>query len=185
MPAEPSARTQDVLAALVDLVLAEGFASLGVADLARRLQCSKTTLYALAPSKEQLIERAVREFFRAATARVEAAVDPDAEPVVQLEQYLGAIAVQLGPASPAFYANVSAFEPARRVYRQNTAAAADRVQGLVGRAARGADASFVGEVAALVMEAIHSQRIEATTGLDDAAAYRSLARLVVAAVRAG
>ena len=174
---------QDVLDRLVELVLVEGFATLGVADLARRLHCSKTTLYAVAASKEQIVERAVREFFRRATERVEAAVDPAADPLAQIDQYLAAIARELAPASEEFFEDVTAFDPARRIYEQNTRAAADRVRDLVLAAAPSADGEFVGTVAGLVMEAIHRGDLRAATGRDDAAAYRALGALVLAAVR--
>ena len=67
-------RREQLFDALVELLLAEGFAHLTLDDLAARLRCSKRTLYALAGSKEQLVRAAVVHFFRGATARVEAAV---------------------------------------------------------------------------------------------------------------
>lgn len=59
---------------LLALLLAEGFAHLSVADLAGRLRCSKTTIYTLADSKEQLVTKTVTHFFRVATEHVEARV---------------------------------------------------------------------------------------------------------------
>ena len=67
-----AARREELLDGLIAVMLAEGFAGLSLDDLAARLQCSKSTLYAVAASKEQLIAAAVREFFRRATERVEA-----------------------------------------------------------------------------------------------------------------
>jgi hypothetical protein len=46
-------------------------------------------------------------------------------------------------------------------------------------------ASFVGAAVASVMGAIHRGEITAATGLDDAAAYRELADLVVAGTAPG
>lgn len=184
--ARTSVRREAVLRELVDLFLAEGFAALSLDDLAARLRCSKSTLYALAPSKEQLIVAVVRDFFRRATDEVEAASEASASPPDRLLHYLVSISQQLAPASPAFFADVDAFEPARDIYRQNTAIAARRVQDLVRDAtpsgARSVDAVFVGAVAGQVMEAIHRGEIEDATGLDDSAAYRALAGLIVAGV---
>lgn len=171
---------------LVDIFLTEGFIRLSLADLAGRLHCSKSTLYALAPSKEQLIVTVVRHFFRRATDRVEAATEAPATPPDRLLHYLVSISQQLAPASPTFFADVDAFGPAREIYRQNTTIAAQRVQDLVRAATpagdRSVDAVFVGAVAGQVMEAIHRGEIEAATGLDDSAAYRALAGLIVAGV---
>src|SRR5664280_1475061 len=47
-------RQSELFDRLVDLFLIEGFADLTLEDIAGRLRCSKSTLYALAHSKEQL-----------------------------------------------------------------------------------------------------------------------------------
>ena len=57
-------RQTELLDQLEALFLAEGFAGFTLDDLAGRLHCSKSTLYALAGSKEQLAMRVVRHFFR-------------------------------------------------------------------------------------------------------------------------
>ncbi|AWB91669.1 TetR/AcrR family transcriptional regulator [Aeromicrobium chenweiae] len=173
-------RTSALLDELVPVILDEGFLDLSMADVARRLRCSKSTLYGIAASKEQLLVTVVRTFFRGATDRVERAVAGAGTPMDRIGVYLEAISVELAPASPRFFADVDAFEPARVIYRDNTRAAARRVQELVQDAAPTADATFVGAVAGQVMESIHRGEIRAATGLDDSAAYRSLAELIVA-----
>ena len=183
-PYRASVRHEHLLRELVDIFLAEGFADVSLSGMAGRLHCSKSTLYAIAPSKEQMIVAVVREFFRVATVRVEASLVPALAPRDQLDAYLVAISHQLAPASAAFFADLSAFAPAREIYAMNTKIAAQRVQDLVRAAkfdeAKGPDAAFVGTVAGLVMEAIHRGEIEATTGFDDSYAYRALAELIVA-----
>ena len=57
MARTPTARQLDLLDRLTDLLLAEGFAHLTLDQMAGRLRCSKTTLYALADSKDQLAVR--------------------------------------------------------------------------------------------------------------------------------
>jgi AcrR family transcriptional regulator len=179
-----SGRAADLRDALIDIVLAEGFADLQMSDLAARLSCSKSTLYAIAPSKEQLIVSIVRTFFRRATERVEAAVDPAAPANERIHAYLTAVAAELAPASPRFFADLERFAPAGDIYRQNTQLAAARVQELVVEAAPGTDAAFLAAVARLVMESIHRGDVSRSTGLDDSAAYRSLAGLVLAGLSA-
>jgi AcrR family transcriptional regulator len=177
---EMSGRTADLRDAIIDIVLADGFADLQMSDLAARLSCSKSTLYAIAPSKEQLIVSTVRTFFRRATERVEAAVEAGAPASDRIDSYLRAVAAELAPASPRFFADLERFAPAGDIYRQNTEIAARRVQELVLEAAPGIDAAFLGAVAGLVMESIHRGDVSRATGLDDSAAYRSLAGLIVA-----
>lgn len=177
-------RTAVLRDALIDVLLAEGFLNLQMSDLAARLNCSKSTLYALAPSKEQLFVSVVRTFFRRATERVEDAVDPSAPATDRIGAYLDAVAVELAPASPQFFADLERFAPAGEIYRQNTRIAASRVQDLVVEAAPGIDPTFLGAVAGQVMESIHRGDVRATTGLDDSAAFSALAELIVAGVTA-
>ncbi|MCW2581924.1 MAG: putative transcriptional regulator [Frankiales bacterium] len=182
------ARREALLDELVDLFLAEGFASFTLEDLARRLRCSKSTLYAVAGSKEQLVVAVVRRFFARATQTVESRAADPVDPRERIEAYLLAVSEQLRPAGPAFFADLAAFPPAGEVYARNTRTAARRVQQLVseGVAAgtiRPVHASFVGAVVAQVMGAIHSGEISTATGLDDAAAYAELAALVLAGLR--
>ena len=94
-----AARHSELLDALVDLLLAEGFAHLTLDELAGRLRCSKRTLYALAGSKEQLVRAAVVHFFDRATTRVEAAVAAVDAPPDRVAAYLRAVAAELAPAS--------------------------------------------------------------------------------------
>jgi AcrR family transcriptional regulator len=180
-----SARQQALLDGLIEIFLAEGFSHFSVEDLAARLQCSKSTLYALAPSKEQLITAVVRAFFRRAAERVELHLATEAEPTHRIGAYLHAIAAELAPASSTFYRDLSVFAPAREIYWQNTAIAARRVQELVSAAERPdrpVRANFIGAVAAQMMESIQQGRMKALTSLDDATAYSALADLIVAGV---
>lgn len=185
MVTDPRTRRDEVLDGLVAMFLADGFLALGLDEIAARLRCSKSTLYAVAPSKEQLITTVTREFFRRSTEQVEQRLAAEPDPRRRIRAYLDAIAEALAPASPAFYADVNDFAPAREVYRRNTAIAARRVQDLVTEAKGpdgAVDATFVGAVAAAVMSSIQSGEMEASTSLGDATAYRLLADLIDASV---
>lgn len=181
---ESSSRRDQVLDELIDLFLAEGFVGFGIGDLAARLRCSRSTLYRVAPSKEQIVLAAVRSYFRRAALRVEAQVATEDTPADQLSAYFSAVATELEPATPRFHADLQAFPPANEVYGENTRYAARRVQSLVGAGVadgslRPVDAPFVGAAVATVMTGIQSGAIGAATGLDDAEAYRALADLVL------
>ena len=178
----------DLVERLIDVFLRDGFAALSIDDMARRLRCSKTTLYSVADSKEQIIVAVVRGFFRRATARVEdQIVRVPAASIDRIRAYLVAISEELAPASPTFFTDLDAFAPTRELYLENTRSAAARLQGLILEAVPAAsqsEALFIGSVAASVMNDIHQGEIEAAAGLDDSAAYRGLARLIVAGVEA-
>lgn len=182
-----SARRGEFIAQIIDVFLDQGFAHLSIEDLARELKCSKSTLYTVEGSKEQIIVTVVRAFFRRAAERVEARVCTDDLPARRIGSYLVAISEELAPASQAFFTDVEEFPPAHEIYSSNTRIAAKRVQELAIEAlpdASGIDAVFVGTVAGQIMEAIHRGEIKSATGLDDSAAYRALANLIVAGISA-
>ena len=186
MPAR-TARQSDLLDRLVQLMTTEGFASFTLDDLAARLSCSKTTLYALADSKPELVVEVTRQYFRRATEAVEAAVARAEGPAARVRTYLAAVADQLAPLSRRFMDDLAGFEPAAAVYRRNTAAAADRIRSLIagGVAAgefRPVNAAFVGEVVAATMFEIQRGQMFTRLDLSDAEAYAELASFVVAAL---
>jgi AcrR family transcriptional regulator len=180
-------RRNRVLDQLVALFLDDGFAAFTLDDLTRRLRCSKSTLYLVATSKEQLVAAVVRRFFQRATAAVEGRLASSDDPAERLTTYLQAVSGELRAASPAFFRDLAGHPPARAIYEANTRHAARRVQELVVEGVRAGrmrnlDAAFVGAAVEQVMTAIHRGDIAGRTGLGDADAYRELARLVSAAL---
>ena len=184
-----TARRSALFGELLELFLAEGFAHLTLDAIASRLRCSKSTLYTLAGSKDQLVRAATVHFFRRAADRVEAALRPVDGTQNRLTAYLTTVGAVLEPASGQFMDDLSAFAPAREVYEQNTAIAAKRVQELIADGVRVGDvrdvnAAFVADVAASVMVRIQRREVSARTGLEDSAAYLELARLLTAGIGA-
>lgn len=173
---------------LLELILSEGFLALTIADLASRLHCSKTTLYALGSSKEQVTVNAVKHFFRQSTLAIEdrtAAADGSADKIVA---YLRAVADGLRRASPEFIADVGALPPAREIYERNTAVAAHRVAELIDEGVntgefRQVHATFIADTVAAIMQRIQAGRVRDATGLSDAQAYDQLADLVLNGIR--
>lgn len=183
-----TARQVELLDRLVALMAAEGFSHLTLDDLAERLRCSKTTLYALAPTKSELVVEVVKQYFRAAVPTVEARVAEAADPVARVEAYLAAVGDYLTPLSRAFMEDLSSFRPAAAVYRQNTAAAAARIRELIAEgvdagAFREVHAAFVGEIVATAMFEIQRGEMFARLEMSDAEAYAELASLVVHALK--
>ena len=179
-----TARRAEIFDQLVEIVLAEGFAGLTIDACVTRLRCSKTTLYALADSREQLIRSSVVHFFRGATQRIEDQLLAVADPEQRLGCYLAAVAGELKPASAAFYVDVAAFAPAREVYERNTVLAANRVhqlidEGIAAGAFRSVNGAFVADVASAMMVRIQRRHVHAATGLPDAQAYTELAELIL------
>jgi AcrR family transcriptional regulator len=177
-------RQAELLDQLEEVFLAEGFARFTLDELAVRLRCSKSTLYALAGSKEQLAHRVVKHFFRKATDAVEAQTGRETDPGLRVIAYLSAVARALAPASPAFHRDLDAFPPGRETYEQNTALAADRVRRLIADGVdqgrfREVHPALIADTVTTLMLRIGRGETARATGLDDATAYRELAALLL------
>jgi AcrR family transcriptional regulator len=177
-------RQAELLDQLEELFLAEGFSRFTLDDLALRLHCSKSTLYALAGSKEQLAHRVVKHFFRKATAAVEADTVTEEDPARRVTAYLSAVARALAPAGPAFHRDLDSFPPGREVYERNTAMAAERVRALIADGVtqgrfREVHPALIADTVTTLMFRIGRGDTERATGLDDATAYRELAALLL------
>lgn len=178
-----TARQSELFDQLVTLFLAEGFRDLTIDVLAARLRCSKSTLYALAGTREALVRAVVVHFFRDAAERVEAGL-ATVDPRDRIVAYLNGVAAQLEPASGAFFDDVAAAPAAREVYEQNTRAATRRVgqlvtEGVSSGAFRPVHVAFVADVLSATMVRIQQREVAAATGLGDAEAYTELAVLVI------
>jgi AcrR family transcriptional regulator len=181
-------RHDQLLDDLVALFLAEGFRHLTLANIAKRLRCSKTTLYQLGRSKEQLTINAVIHFFRTATESVEGATAAADAPAERIVAYLRGVADALRPASPAFMVDLAEHPVTRAVYERNTQAAAQRVgqvvgEGIASGAFRDVHGAFVADTVADTMRRIQIGKVLAATGLSDAQAYEQLAGLVLNGIR--
>ncbi|MEU2103514.1 TetR/AcrR family transcriptional regulator [Nocardia gipuzkoensis] len=184
-----TARRTALFDELVELFLAEGFAHLTLDAIAARLKCSKSTLYTLAGSKEQLVTAATVHFFKRATQDVEASVAATRGPRERIAAYLVAVGEALGVASDRFMADLDAFAPASEVYERNTRIAARRVRQLIDDGVatgefRSVHAAFAADLAATMIVRIQQRGVRASTGLDDAAAYRELAAILTAGISA-
>lgn len=187
-PLRRTRRQVELLGQLVTLMSAEGFADFTLDDLAARLRCSKTTLYALAPTKHELVVQVVTEYFRGAAPAIQPRVDAAGEPAAKVEAYLLGVADYLAPLSRAFLDDMAAFAPTAAVYRRNTAIAAEYIReliadGIASGAFRAVRADFVAEVVVIAMHEIRNGEMFARLEMSDAEAYAELASLVLHSLR--
>lgn len=183
----PEARREELLQRLEDLILVEGFAHLTVDDVASRLQCSKSTLYGIAASKEQLVAAAVRHFFREATERIEGKVAPITDPAQRIATYLAGVGTEMRRMSPQCYGDMVSSAPTAEIYAKNSLAAARRVgefiqTGIAAGAFRAVNAEFVGASVSLLIDGIQHGELLERTGLSSGDAFTELANLVLDAL---
>ncbi len=90
-------RQREVLDELEALVVGGGFADLTMTQIAARVNCSLRTLYAISPSKDDLVLTVVDRRLRRIGRRAIAAADTSRSPLESLRRYLRAVngAVQL------------------------------------------------------------------------------------------
>lgn len=177
-------RRSELFGALQELVLRDGFTALTVDDMARRLQCSKATLYSLASSKEQLVIAVTKHFFRQATDHIEAAIGQETDPHRRISTYLAGVGSAMSRCSQTFYADMVDYAPTADIYSANSDAAARRVRELIDDGVRAGtlravDGTFAGQLTALAIAGIQSGNLLNSTGLTAGQAYSEMADLLL------
>ncbi|AXG81438.1 TetR/AcrR family transcriptional regulator [Streptomyces paludis] len=180
-------RRDELLGRVQAIVLAEGFARLTVDTLAARLQCSKSTLYAVSSSRHHLVATALKNFFRDAAEQVEREVATVADPAQRIAAYLAAVGTQMRRMSVACYADMLDDDTTREIYTVNSLAATSRVRGMIHAGVESGDfrsvhAEFVSRAVGLLIDGIHSRELLDSTGLSSGDAFIELSDLVLAAV---
>jgi AcrR family transcriptional regulator len=107
-------RQRQVLDELGD-VFDDGFAHLTMAELAARLNCSLRTLYALAPSRDELVLMVVDRNLRRIGRRARDAIAGDMAPVDAVRAYLDAATVAVSGTTEPFARDLAAMPAARRL----------------------------------------------------------------------
>ncbi|WP_040407143.1 TetR/AcrR family transcriptional regulator [Amycolatopsis nigrescens] len=181
---QPTARQRALLGDLEVLFLEEGFAGFTLDDLAARTRCSKSTLYALAPSKEQLAVKVVARFFKGAAKQIEARIEGLGDARDILREYLAGVSEYLNRASSAFMRDIADFAPARATYELNSQAAAARIREFIAKGVadgvfRDVRAGLVAEMAGVLIEAIQTGVLAARTDVSDAEAFTALSELLL------
>lgn len=130
-PRRGSKRRDQILDQLESIFLHEGFRALTVGSLAARLRCSRSTLYALASTKEELFlrvqDRILRRIGREARNRAYACEEPGD----RVEAFLEGTISSLRPIGTAFLDDVFSYEPARQLFDAHQRGAMRTLRGLI------------------------------------------------------
>lgn len=177
-------RRLELLDSLEAIFLEEGFSTITVDDLCRRLHCSKSTLYTVAGSREQIIQKVTRHFFERSTATIEEIIADVEDPATRIVKYLEGVGTAMQRNSRAFYIDMVSYEPTAAIYRTNSKAAADKVQGMIEEGTRKsifrpADAVLAAHVVELVIDGVQSGDTLETTGLTAGVAFTELGQLLI------
>jgi AcrR family transcriptional regulator len=174
---ELSDRGRELLDAIEKIIVAEGFASLTVGALAARLKCSRSTLYSLAPSKDELVlvvvDRRLRRIGRIKQARLRDLEDP----VDKLQMLIASEHLNLQRTSLRFTEDVARTPAVQRLIadhlRFGVAQLRDVIEeGVAAGRFRAVHSQLVAEVIDVGLERIQRPELLRETGLtfDDATA---------------
>jgi AcrR family transcriptional regulator len=177
-------RRERLLRELEEIFLREGFSSLTTDQLCKRLRCSKSTLYSVAGSREQINQAVVRYFFAHSSAEIEADLSAASDPASRIVTYLEGVGRAMNRNSPAFYEDMVTYAPTAAIYRLNSDAAAARVQAMIEEGVRegsfrAADAALASLTVAHLMDGVQSGEVLRATGLSAGAAFAELGELLV------
>jgi AcrR family transcriptional regulator len=177
-------RTNEILSQLEEIFLSSGFAHLTVDALADRLHCSKSTLYAVAQSRDEIVVAVVKHFFRNAARRIESKVEAISDPREKVASYLSGVGEEMSRVSAHCYSDMVSFEITRSIYDHNSRVAASRVHsmiqdGISSGAFRQLHAEFVGEAISVLIGGIQEGTLLQRTGLSSGEAYQELSGLVL------
>ena len=99
--AQLTGRQREVLDGLGHL-FDNGFAELTMAGIAAHVGCSLSTLYDLAPSRDELVLTVIDRNLRRIGRQAIGAIDPDTEPLAAIRAYLVAANLAVASTTPAF-----------------------------------------------------------------------------------
>jgi AcrR family transcriptional regulator len=179
-PRRPTTRRQQaLLAALGELFDAEGFAHFTLDDLAARMHCSKSSLYRLAPSKDQLAVVVMAWRGNVRDAQLDELLAKGDSAHERLRTYLTwSREMNLGT-SQALFDDVISFKPTRDLWEQAglrvTARLADLVTaGIEAGEFRAVSPYFVGYLVAYAADGIRRGIATRVTGIPEDEAYAAL-----------
>ncbi|ROR53960.1 TetR family transcriptional regulator [Luteococcus japonicus] len=180
-------RQREIFEALLEDFLAHGFAHFTMDGAAHRLHCSKSTLYSLGHTGDDVIRRVLVSFFREVTRRTDHALTSQRSPSAALQAYFEAMATAMEPATPVFMRDVISTPVGRRTHETNTRAATQKITalmeaGIMAGEFRPLDVTVTAHLVEVMLEHIQQGGVTSTTPSD---AYTELGRLVLGGITVG
>ncbi len=179
-----SPRLRRLIDNLEAIFFEDGFLQFRTEDLARRLRCSKQTLYALAPSREELFELIIERLFCRIREQGRIAAEQAPDWLSAVAGYLDVAVRATRAASPQFVRDLARFDPGRRRLKHHQRL---RIAGLEAIVAAGTREGAFGEIhSTLVADfMIHAvarmsdPNVLASCGLTMSQAYAQLYQLFI------
>lgn len=186
----PSKRGADLLDALEDVVLRDGFARLSVSTIAARLSCSKRTLYELAPSKRELVLTVLDRFFQRIRIDAEHACADAIDAEQRIYAYLQAGVRAAERLSQTTVGDIHGWPPARQLWRDHVRLRVDGLTRIIDSGIRegmfrDVSPAFVAEVVFASINRLREPDFYDATDLTIAQAFDELYGMLVAGLTQG
>lgn len=177
-----TARQRELFDALYTTFLKQGFRDFTVDGAVATFHCSKSTLYALGKSRDEIIRRILVTFFKEVTRQVDAQLIGLRSQQSILETYFSAMTTALEPASAEFMRDMATEPVAREVYQLNTTAASEKISQIITKGIASGEFAvtspeFLTRLISHSMAEI--QQGKYATTLPYAEAYRELGRIIL------
>jgi AcrR family transcriptional regulator len=131
-----SSRQEEVLAVVEAVFLREGIRAVRVGQLATEASCSRSTLYELAPSKEDLLLLVLDRMMRRIMRRGAHAIEQAGDPLDRVRAMLTSGALDFAALGPRFLEAVRQHPPARLLFDRRIAEGRDALEALIEDAVR-------------------------------------------------
>jgi len=180
----PRQRRHDdhALDSLEEIFLGEGVRRVSVGELARRLRCSRRTLYSLAKTKEELYLLVVDRFLTRIRRLGDQSASARHDPAARIEAYLEPGIQQLARSTNLFFADIAALPPAKRMLEDHQRQRIEGLrriitEGVRRRMFRGIHPHLVADVLSLAYRRVSQPEFLATANLSMTEAYAEVGRL--------
>ena len=149
---EFSPRQEEVLDVVEAVFLRKGIRAVRIGELAAEASCSRSTLYELAPSKEDLLLLVLDRMMRRIMQRGTRAIEQAGDPVERVRALMMSGALDLSALGPRFMEAVRQHPPARLLFDRRIAEGREALEALIADAVRAGRFRTVN--AAIVAEAM-------------------------------
>ena len=171
-----SPRQEQILNVVETVFLRDGIRAVRIGELAAEASCSRSTLYELAPSKEDLLLLVLDRMMRRIMRRGAQAIEQAADPLDRVRAMLNSGALDFAALGPRFLEAVRQHPPARLLFDRRIAEGRDALEALIEDAVatghfRPVNAAVVAEaIVAVVLrftdpDFVRSTRVTSNTGL--------------------
>lgn len=187
LPVTLSKRGCELLDALEDMVLREGFADLGVSEIATRLSCSKRTLYELAPSKRELVLLVLQRFFARIRRDAANACEHASDAQQRIYAYLQAGVRAAENLSATTVTDIHRWPPARAIWQDHVRLRVEGLSKLIDSGTRAGvfreiPPAFVAEVVFASINRLREPDFYESTDLTISEAFDELYSMLLAAL---